>query len=289
MGINQTYKLQYITPDGETINLVNGRKSTVFNMTGWGAGTTEFMTTHSPFQHGTSVTNMRMQERKIRFTLRTNGNCRDVYWGIRKGLIDAARISRTDFDMPIPGELRYIYMHDGVRTYRSVKGFFTRGLVYDNPNQWDEFSIQEDLEFTAFDPIIFDPNTHTLTDSDTALAGTFDINYTGTWPTAPDIEILGPFTDVSIYNVDTGYYVYVVYTVPNYETMVFSLSGPEKNIYLETSGISLISYITPSSSLMNMDFRPIPHAQNGRNRFVFGFNSAAPSYTFTWTDKYQGI
>ena len=289
MELSIPFKLQYITPDGETFNFVNGRRSMVFDMTGWGAGTQEFMTTHSPFQHGNTVTNVRMQERKIRFTLRTNGGCRDMYWAIRRNLLDAARISRTDFDLPEPGELRLIYLEDGIRKYRSVKGFFTRGLVYDNPNAWDEYSIQEDMEFTAHDPIVFDPNINTLTNSDSSPTNTFDINYEGTWDTGPDIEILGPFTDVSIYNVDTGYFVYVVYTVPNYETLVVSLSGAEKGIYLKESNTSLISYITPSSSLMNVNFRPAPQAENGRNRFVFGFTSGSPTYSLTWHDRYQGI
>ena len=68
-----------------------------------------------------------------------------------------------------------------------------------------------------------------------------------------------------------------------------SLSGAEKQIYLKESNISLISYITPSSSLMNVNFRPAPQANNGRNRFVFGFTSGSPTYSFTWHDRYQGI
>jgi hypothetical protein len=70
---------------------------------------------------------------------------------------------------------------------------------------------------------------------------------------------------------------------------VVSLSGAEKQIYLKESNISLISYITPSSSLMNVNFRPSPQAESGRNRFVFGFTSGTPTYSFTWYDRYQGI
>lgn len=88
---------QLVTPDGDVYDLVaasqHGRW--VLSSAGWGMPGIEWLTQSSPFQHGATVYDYRLQPRVLQLLVRQSYCNRDEYWAGRQALINALRPNRT--------------------------------------------------------------------------------------------------------------------------------------------------------------------------------------------------
>lgn len=285
-------KVQYITPEGTVYTLDNPPKRSLINMGGLGLPPTNYRTTKGPFQHGENVISFGLQPRIITMTFRHNGESRSDHWTLRTNLIDVLRGNITSdytnhsvLQNPEPGILRFIYYVDKVRTVREIKVYITQGVSFASPSQWDNYSIQEDIEFTAYDPTFYDP---TVNSESLPLIGTTEILMAGTWDTFPTFVVTGAYDTIGLYNHETGYYFVVDFTTGVGEIVTIELTSGNKRVTSDING-NLISYVTLSSYLINFALHPDPIAPAGYNTIQASAAGGAPTVVMTWNDRYIGL
>lgn len=309
-------KLQFITPDGEIYNLHDPSKKAVVSTTGWGLPAANIATTLGPFQHGTNPLTIRIPPREIRVTIRYNGCSRREYWSGRMGLIDALRLNRTNLNNPTSGKLRW-YRADGRKFQADV--MVSSGPNFNPSTGWDSFGYTDEIEFIAHNPILYDPRQYTETftglgcevgveltfpfffGSDNVVFGgdrcnntanTF-INYQGNWQEYPLITVIGPATNFMITHVQTGLKLELEnYVIPTDDSVIFDLRYNKKTIVLQSSGESVLGYLSTDSDLGTFAIEPDPVVDGGVNAFEVSVQSGSDTNTqviFQYYNRYIGM
>lgn len=305
-------RIQFITPDGIVYDLHSPPRRWVLYAEGWGLPPIAPETTSGPFQHGDTLLGVRLRSRRVSLLVRFQGCNRDDYWALREELGNILRPNRSLLNNTKPGILRRILSDNRVRDLNCI---LTGGPVY-TPRQdgWDEFAFQEVLEFTAFDPIIYDPQVNTVTlydfwydpgrvdlqyemtfpfvlcDLYNIISKSVNIQYNGSWQSFPTIEVGGPFTMFSITNVQTGHTVQVEYPLPSGTAMTIRLEQGNKTI-LTNTGQSLLGYVSNISSMGLFAIEPDPIARGGINTLSVSImgGDANTSVTIKYYEGYGSI
>lgn len=304
-------RIQYITPDGITITLHDPPERTVLSYEGDGLPNPDYDTTRGPFQHGYNVLGMRYSERVIDLVIRWNACSRDSYWDMRHDLINYLRPNRTDVNNPEPGVLRRILSNGEIF---DLDCFLTRGPKWEFPRNWDHWSIQEALRFTAYNPILYNPTLNVESVQDFSpdiepdivfpfeFAFIFDeatptitqaitITYNGSWEAFPTIIIEGPWDNLLIQHQTTQDKIELSdYNSPAGEITTIDLTYGRKTI-LTNSGESLLGYVTNDSDLANFSIQPDPTVEDGINIFDVTVQSgdANTLVQMQYLDQYIGI
>lgn len=281
-------QILYITPDGETYDLDDRPFRTVLMMEGWGSPSYEIETTRNPYQHGARVTAARANIRPITMVIHHWGFSRDDYWNKRRSLQDILRISRTNVNAPELASLRRVLSTGEVF---QLDGFFAQGTRYQNDqNRWNEFSFIEQLRFNAYDPIIYDPTSVTVTYDgfDSTATQTQTLSYVGTWREYPTIVITGPCDDFTITHNDTGHIIEYNKDVDSGETVTIDLM--DKSIESSVHG-DVIGEVTQSSGLGQFAVLPDPQITDGDNEIEYAITNptAATEVAVTYYKRYESI
>lgn len=309
-------KILFIAPDGKKYNLHDPYKRSILRMTGWGMPTAEIASTRGPYQHGANPLSIRMPVRSIAVEIRHSGCDRDEYWDMRASLLDALRLNRSSLDNPVPGNLRW-YRSNG--TIRQLDVLVSDGPRFDpTPDVWDSFGYRDVITFTAFNPIIYEPDENLDSFADLGCTPTgrlqfpfffgptdiifgatscnavnnLTINYTGTWQTFPQITVIGPATNFSITHLGTGDIIeFENYTINAGDSAVFDLTYGVKTITLTSSGASLLGYISTESNLGTFAIEPDPIVANGVNNFEVSIydGNGDTRVLFSYYTRYIGI
>lgn len=295
---------RFITPDGLEYDFHNGTDKTLLSFTGQGMPDISYITQER--LHGEEVTGFRLNPRTMTYTHRVNTCSRNGYWEARDNLINFLRPNRQNFPGAgygyKTGTLRKILPDMAVRDIDVV---ITNGPVYRERDlgRWDEFSIQETLQFRAPDPTFYDPVANTtlftgisvldhlifsgnqymdLTSRITfngafqniiapglifggdILTASANINYTGTWLTYPTIVVTGPISNFSITNLATNEKIELTYNIPAKQVVTISLV-PSRKTVTDNLGKNLIGVVTEDSDLATFAIVPEPQAVNGVN------------------------
>lgn len=309
-------KLVYISPDNQVFNLHAPDKKAVLSTSGWGMPPADIADTHGPFQHGTDPLTIRLPVREISVLFRYNGCSRREFWSNRAGLINALRLNRTSLNNPSPGHLRW-YRADG--QVRQVDVLVSKGPDF-NPNSsgWDEFSTQDELRFIAHNPIIYNPTQKSSIFTglgctiiqqlqfpfsfDTSMlifggnvcnaVNTITVNYLGNWQEYPYITVIGPADNFTIDHLQTGLRLKLAnYSIPNGDSVTFDLRYGRKVVNLNSTGASLLGYISNDSDLGNFAIEPDPIVTNGVNQFSVSIDNGtgATQTIFQYNDRYVAI
>lgn len=301
-------RLRYITPDGLIFELNNPPEIAVWNITNFGMSSHDISSTKGPFQQGETVLSQRLNTRVVTLELRHNGISRDKFWTHRTTLVDYLRENRSQLTLPTPGQLIRTYMKaDGTIVSRALDVVFTAGAVLNlNSNdQWDNYSLQETITFTAFDPLFYDPTpvSHlVITPTEelifpmtyTFVLGTYafsdTITYTGTWQTFPTIKITGPAQNVCIINRSTGQRLNLKYAIPAGEVVTFNLDYGFKTV-TDSCGNDLIGYIY-DSDIGTFCLECAPLITGGINQievYLDGYDALSTAIEFVYYLRYRGI
>lgn len=271
--------IKYIRADGVEINLHSPPSRAVMNMTGWGYPPVEVHTITGPFQHGATVLGYRFQPRTISLDIVKRGLSRSDWFNERSRLIDRLGLQNTNPNLPSLGRLQWEYVENDTIKTRALDCYLSRGLGYGADPQWFEWGILESLEFTASDPIIYDPVQTIITinsfEEELILPVTFpfivgaatttsNITYLGSWQEFPVIEVVGPTAGVYIENTATGTYIQLDYMIAAGITVTFDLTPGEKTI-VDNLGNNLIVYLTNDSDLAQFVLAPDPIVSGGIN------------------------
>jgi hypothetical protein len=278
----------YVTPDGVRYPLHNPPKRTVLGAEGWGMLPISVETTSGPYQHGVDALSYRGTPRTITITIRFNECGRRELRDRQRELLNILRPSRTNLNNPTPGTLIW-YLANGAIFAASVQA--TDGPGFPNRSGgWDEFAIQDTIEFTAFNPVLFDPTLKTGTVSDFSpiitantelsfpisfpisfgvppqirVLKNLPINYLGDWLEYPTMLLTGPAALPKITNAATGIYIELNYTLVAGEIVTYDLSYGQKTITSSING-DLGGYVVAGSETAQFALQPDPIVAGGVN------------------------
>jgi hypothetical protein len=285
----------YITPDGVAYDL--NPPTYIFLEDGYGMPPIEYVTQRGPFQHGETVKAFFLRPRVIQLVIRKNGCSRNEYWAIRNGILDMLRPGRQGLQ-PTPGTLRKYLSNGSVREYQVFVSEGPRFPPHDI-NQWDEFSVQDIVRFTAYDPRAVNPVSKQSVFLASAVQGVFPItfpwqtsslgidgviNYGGTWITYPTLTLVGPLAGPTITNVTTGEKIQLGTTILGGQNVIIDLAYGRKTVVLN-DGSNYIGTVTPDSDIATF------HLQPGNNtiRIQATGTGAASSIGVQWFERFIGF
>lgn len=299
-------RVELVTPDGERFDLHNPPDRAVFGLSGFGLSPREISTVRNPYQHGETPLSQRLQPRTVNFTFRWNGYCPDDLWGRHGTLIDYFRENRVDPLDTEPHQLVLHFTENSVYKSRALDVFFTDGMVFSPPRegQWDNFSVTEELTFTAFNPLVYDPTQITATISTLteqlvlpmtfpfilgAYQGTTNIVYGGTWEEFPVIEIAGPAKNVSIFNLTTDRRLDYTGEILGGDTLTIDLRWGYKTV-VDVCGNELIQHLFGDIGAFSLQCDPL--VSGGTNQVKVTTESYDPAFTrvhFKYYTRYRGV
>ena len=231
--IKPGFKVEYLVPQSfapstygrsgvtyRVFNLHNPPYKMVYSMDGVGFSGKELSTVRIPYQHGNSIIGMKLSPRVIKLGFKQVFRCKKDYDEARNFLFDTFRENRWETDFPYLNTLRFKWLEDGVYITRNIDVYFSGGLDLDRPrkNEWNEFSFDETIEFTAPYPLFYDPEeitTASLTWGTSTLPlyepfvfgakeSSTTIVYSGTWESFPKILLTGPVSNISLIHETSG-------------------------------------------------------------------------------------
>lgn len=312
-------KLQFITPDGKSLELYDPPKRGVFNLSGWGIPAPNIAVSQGPFQHGVTPLSVRYPPRVVEMTIRHNGCNRRDYWSIRRQIIDYMRLNRANVNLPVPGKLRR-YLADGA--VRDLDVMLSEGPGFqESSDVWDGWSVMEDLSFIAHNPVIYDPRQRVaglgggdlectdqeqltfpfvfapgrgmlfgLEGVDCSAEALLSIAYEGNWEEFPRIIVTGPAEDIRIVHNQTGLILALDYTIAPNEQVTFDLTYGRKTLY-NNFGVSLLNALTFDSNIGAFSIQPDPIVPGGLNTFTVSLTNGTgiTATTIQYFNRYIGI
>lgn len=274
---------EYITPDGVTYNLNDFDVRNVMSHDGYGMPPLEWHTSRGPFQHGETALDFRLRPRPIRLILRWKTTERQEYWDRRAELLDAIRPNRSDD--ATPGRLRKIFPDGDIREIEvQVQIGPTFGPT--SPDEWDEWSFEDVIEFIAHNPLFFDPAQQIYTAA--PLVGIGDITCPGTFQVWPVIEYTGAITDPVITNLALGEAITLTYAIPAPRVVTIDLAPGRKTV-ADDLGTNLIGYITGDLATWRLEVDPIAAAGLNRIQFAVGWQGGGAAMNVYWYNRWIGI
>lgn len=296
--IDYTDRAVYVTPDGVTFPL--SAPLFLLQEDGYGMPPLEYVTERGPFQHGETVKDYFLRPRVVQLIVRRNGCSRAEYWNIRAQLLDMLRPGRGALQSPpSPGTLRK-YLSNGSVRELLVYTSEGPGFASHSPDQWDQWSVQDTIRFTAYDPVARDPVVQSRSYVSTGPGGTFpitfpwlfgsfgigtqDIVYAGSFLTFPTITINGPVVSPLIKNITTGEKIQFTFTLAAGETVIVDLSYGRKTV-TKNDGTNLIGFVSSDSNIATFHLNP------GLNQMQITATGTSniSSFVLTWFNRYIGF
>ncbi len=298
-------EIQFIKSDGTVYNLHSPPHRTVRNMTGWGKPPDQKRTISGPYQHGDTYVSYRLTPRTITLDLFHQYISRSELYRGRSELLDQMGLANASPNAPESGVLRWRYLQNNVYTVRDLDVVLEQGLGFTPLDGWREWSVAEGIEFTAHNPVIYDPTVKTATINSWAATmifpttlpfvlgahyGTVNITYAGTWESFPTITITGPTSGIYIENASTGYFLRLDYTVSASETVTITLTYNNRSI-VNNAGQSLMDSLSDDSDLGNFSIQTdeiVPNGINTFNVYTFGPDTTT-TVVLTYLNRYYGL
>lgn len=300
--LGELYKIQ--AADGLTYWLADGETRYVVNtIDSAGLPPIEY-TTRRPYKSDRLIeTGYRLNPRSFTISYRFVNHCdRDQYWAARSALLDAVRPNRG-------GALTVTLIMDD-QSKRAIKArALTPTYPGVPPDQIDEWSFSEVLQFEAIDPVFFEPDftSHLMFntpaeelafpitfDDDNiyfgagAVFGTLAIPYTGTFYTYPIITITPPYNSVRIFHEELNVGIEVL-RGSSTANMIIDL---DSGIIQDSDGNKLNNYLTPDSDKQGLKIEVDPVVAGGINTLTLTIPGAViPTTTalVTYKRKFIGI
>lgn len=259
-----------------------------------GAPPTQFITRTGYKQHGSTEVDYLLQVRTVTAELWHSPACdRQQYWDIRAELHNFLRPNRggpLTFTIRTPnGDMRSIILRADP------------GLVLP-PSQSNDWNIIEQLDFLAFNPILFDAEATVLTltgatqvqlvfpitfpisfGTSNEQFTTGPITYTGTWKEYPTITLDGPYDSAIITNQATGVSIFMSTPILVSQQRIIDLTPGAQRI-VDQDGVNRFSELGPGSNLVEFNLRPDPEVPGGIQeitiKLIGGTSDSGASVTY---------
>lgn len=263
-----------------------------------GAPPVKFLTRKGYKQHGATEIDYLLDPRSISVQLWRAPACsRQAYWDNRLALHEFLRHNRG-------GPLWFVLRQpNGAERALVVRA--DPGLQFPMPgtdtNNWD---VEESIDFTAFDPIWFDPDCHTavtacIVDQQLVFPITFPIRfggsgylssltvtYAGTWATYPTLTVYGPYTSAILKNIATGAMIYLTVSIPAGDKRILDLT-PGAQRLTDSLGVNKFTDLGVDSDLVGFCLKPNPEVAGGIQEIQALFTGGALGTSALQIDYYD--
>lgn len=268
----------------------------------FGAPPTEWITSRGYKQHGVTEVDYLFNERSVFIDLvRVHAGDRQAYWDARYELHQFLRPNRGG---PL---LLVLETPNGSRRALYVRP--NPGLTGPPPgdNSW---TLQESVEFRAFDPIWFNPDAVSLTLNGVVgdnlvfpitfpilfgAAGlnfsTGEIAYTGDWPAYPTITLTGPYTAVRIENITANVRIEMVVPIGAGEQRILNLSPGALSVQ-DDNGVDRFGDLGSASNLVDFALYPATAVPDGKQTILVNFTGGvqgASGVSIVYNTRYYAI
>lgn len=301
--MGELYRIE--TADGEVFWLTDGKTRYIVNtIDSAGLPPVDYQT-RRPYKSDRLIeTGFRLNPRSFSVSFQLTNKCsREEYWAARSALLDALRPNRG-------GELTLTLLNEESGVKRAIKA---RGLTpvfpavpVDEINEWNLFEV---LQFTANDPVFFEPDftSHLLlnTPSDElsfpisfddeniyfgagAVFGTLQVPYTGTFYTYPIIIVTPPYDRVRVFHEELNAGVEVLRSSSTANLIIDLDTGQIS----DSDGNKLNNYLTQDSDKKGVKIEVDPIVAGGLNTLTFTIPGAVTPTTtvlVSFKTKYIGI
>lgn len=264
---------QLITVDGKVFTVPNEFEIVLKAYGNYGAPPTEWITRRGYKQHGVTEVDFLVSPRTVSVQLFQITPCdRESYWQNRHDLHEILRPNRG-------GAITYILRQAGGNK-RALMVRANSGAIFPPQADNNSWVIDEPIDFVAFDPIWFDPDTveadiALTVDSDLIFPITFPIEfgtngaqfiypitYTGTWKSYPTLTLTGPYTSAIIENLTTGISIELLQGISEGETRIITLTPGAQSIK-DAAGVNYFADLAPGANLVGFAIEPDPIAPGG--------------------------
>lgn len=292
------------TYDGQVLTFAQGQAH-ILSYGNFGAPPTTFLTRTGYKQHGEREIDYTISPRFFSLQLYHPGpvsdSDRDGYWDVRSALHEYLRPNRG-------GPLLFTIVTPALKA-RSLYARAQPGLVLPPvPPESNDWSVNEIIDFTAYDPFWFDPeqvsDVITGTTSDdlvfpitfpivfgfTGVLFTSTVNYTGTWRSYPTITLTGPYTQAVLEQTTTGAIIQLTVPISAGEERVLTLDPLDRSL-VDGSGVSQWGDLGPAD-LINWYIAPSPEAPGGVNTLdlrLAGGSLGVSGVTIAYNTRYFAI
>lgn len=265
---------------------------------GLGAASTQFITRRGYKQNGSTEIDYLLQPRTITIELWRSPACdRQTYWDNRKALHDFLRPNRNGpltFTLRTPnGDLRSIIVRADP------------GLTFPGSNNNNNWNLQEQMDFIAFNPLFFNASQSAIALSSTVQTqlvfpitfpisfGTSDmflttgaITYLGTWKSYPIITLTGPYTRAVITNVQGGVALFMSVAIAVGEQRIIDLTPGAQSI-TDANGVNKFSDLGAGSNLIDFALLPDPEVAGGIQTITIQLVGAANGVSSASLNYYE--
>lgn len=264
---------QLITVDGKVFTIPDEFEMVYKAYGNYGAPPTEWITRRGYKQHGVTEVDFLVSPRTVSVQLFQTTPCdRESYWQNRHDLHEILRPNRG-------GALTYVIRQAG-GAKRALMVRANPGAVFAPQADNNSWVIDEPIDFIAFDPIWFDPDTVSAdisltVDSSLIFPITFPITfglngaqfiypitYTGSWKSYPTLTLTGPYTSAIIENLTTGISIELLQGISEGETRIITLTPGAQSIK-DAAGVNYFADLAPGANLVGFAIEPDPIAPNG--------------------------
>jgi hypothetical protein len=261
-----TYDGQTLVLDGEARFLTTGL---------FGAPPTTYRTRQGYKQHGATEVDYTLDPRRLSFRLWYAAQTpRQAYWDARQRLLNFLRPNRGG-----PLQLT-VWLPDG--TQRAIIARADPGLQFPPETDRNSWSIEEPVDFIAFDPVWFDPDEVTISMTQEAepaalvlpfsspftlgasglVLTTGALTYAGTWQTFPLLTLTGPYDNVTVIHEELGITLFLAVPIGVNEQRFLDLT-PGALALVDGSGINRFGDLGPGANLVDFRLLPDPEMPNG--------------------------
>lgn len=290
-----------ITADGIEFHVPDEENRFLAYM-GYGAPPINYMTRKSYKQHGSTKIDYTLDNRPLSITLWKKAACdRAEYWANRMAVHELLRPNRG-------GSLTLVLETPG-GVKRAIKVDPNPGALFNvdmlDDNSWQ---IEEPIEFTAFNPIWYDPLLVADIQAQDVTQGlifpltfpivfgpggiTFDmtVQYTGTWVSYPSIRFTGPYTNAIIENMTTGALIELFVPISTGQTRTINLQPGALSV-VDHNGVNRWEELTAESNLVDFAIHPDPIAPDGVNEIQARIERASTDsrVTLEYYTRYYAI
>lgn len=265
--------LSITTFDGDTLLLIR-EDVKLLAYGNLGAAATSFITRRGYLQDSETEIAYLLNPRTITVELWHSPACdRQDYWDIRKELHDFLRPNRN-------GPLTFILQTPN-GDERAIIVRADPGMTFPSQQNNNNWNVQEQFDFIAFDPLFFNFAQAVISMSSTTQVqlvfpitfpisfGTSDIflttatiTYLGTWKSFPIITLDGPYTRAVITNAQSGAVIFMSVAIAIGEQRIIDLTPGSQSI-TDGNGVNKFSDLGVGSNLVDFAILPDPEAPDG--------------------------
>lgn len=268
-----------------------------------GAPPVNFITRKGYKQHGTTEVDYLLEPRTLSVELWHSPACtRQQYWDNRLALHEFLRHNRG-------GPFRFV-LREPNGNLRALTVRANPGLTFPPPDIADNnWSVDETIDLIAFDPVWYDPDSHTdfisgavsqnlvfpitfpIIFGSTHIVSSEQITYAGTWISYPTLTLFGPFASATIRHIEKNVFIQLTAPVGGGDLRRIDLTPGAQSV-TDQFGNNKLADLGVTSNFVAFGLYPDPEVAGGIQTITADFtggSAGGSAMQIEWHDRFFAI